>query len=116
MNKNVEYHVAGLKCDNPNCDYTDMSIKREEYINCIGLPCPKCGESLLTREDYINVLIMEDAVNSVNTLLPDEIEKLTEGISEEDSKKIEHWIVDMYKGIKIIKKGEDTDTGTTEPT
>ncbi len=101
-NKNVELNVGGLKCDNIKCDYVDMSIPREKYIDYIDFPCPKCGESLLTREDYVNVLIMEDAVNCVNALASEDIEKY----ATDEEKKILSWIVDTHKGIKIIKKEE----------
>lgn len=51
--KNNEYfQVKGLKCDNPNCNYKDMSIQAEEYKNYINHPCPNCGCSLLTKADY----------------------------------------------------------------
>lgn len=39
-----------LKCDAPGCDHRqDVDDFSEDMI---GLPCPKCGASLLTREDY----------------------------------------------------------------
>lgn len=39
-----------LTCDAPGCDHQeDMSALTEDLI---GRPCPKCGASLLTREDY----------------------------------------------------------------
>jgi hypothetical protein len=44
--------VQGLKCDNPNCDWVDMSILYKEYKDKIGMKCPKCGEVVLTEADY----------------------------------------------------------------
>ena len=46
MAKAVEAICYGIKCDNPNCDYKDMSVR---YLN---KPCPKCGQNLLTKHDY----------------------------------------------------------------
>ena len=46
-----------LVCDNPECDYkllnetpTSTVEDSERYIN---MPCPQCGENLLTLEDYL---------------------------------------------------------------
>lgn len=44
-----------IQCDNDNCDYTipnptkDPFEDTKQYIN---MPCPKCGENLLTQKDY----------------------------------------------------------------
>ena len=43
--------VGGLKCDNPSCDFIDISIAIEDYDNWLNTPCPKCGANLLTKED-----------------------------------------------------------------
>lgn len=52
----MKAEIKGIKCDNPNCDYKDISVKWDdiektgaEYLN---KPCPKCGQSLLTQEDF----------------------------------------------------------------
>lgn len=49
---------GGLKCDNPNCDFVDMSIEIEDYDTWVNKPCPKCGANLLTVEDYKAVKMM----------------------------------------------------------
>ena len=57
---------GGLKCDNPDCDFSDMSIptsKYKEYINC---PCPKCGANLLTKADYRASKIINGLVRVIN--------------------------------------------------
>lgn len=51
MNYNMNLVGGGLKCDNPTCDFVDMSIAIEDYDNWLNVPCPKCGENLLTQED-----------------------------------------------------------------
>lgn len=47
-NNIIRLTCGGLKCDNPKCDFVDMSIAMENYEAWVNKPCPKCGESLLT--------------------------------------------------------------------
>ena len=70
--------VQGLKCDNPECDFVDLTIPRADYESSIGKPCPKCGESLLTQEDYDTLLTLEKFTQSplakmMATLSPDTV-------------------------------------------
>lgn len=58
--------VKGLKCDNPDCDYADMDIKVEDYLDYIDYPCPKCGESLLTQEAYDKVQQLLEMADTLN--------------------------------------------------
>lgn len=51
MNDNMNLVGGGLKCDNPSCDFVDMSIAIEDYDKWLNVPCPKCGANLLTQED-----------------------------------------------------------------
>ena len=44
--------IGGIKCDNPHCNYKDMSVKYEEYPDYLNKPCPICGWNLLTQQDY----------------------------------------------------------------
>ena len=57
---------GGLKCDNPCCDYQDMSIPTSEYKKYIGCPCPKCGSNLLTKADYRSFKIILGVVKVIN--------------------------------------------------
>lgn len=52
MAKAVTTYVQGIKCDNPECNYKDMSVKYEDYPKWIDKPCPCCGSNLLTKHDY----------------------------------------------------------------
>jgi predicted RNA-binding Zn-ribbon protein involved in translation (DUF1610 family) len=44
-----------VKCDNQKCNYKipnptkDIGVDLTPYVN---MPCPKCGENLLTEKDY----------------------------------------------------------------
>lgn len=55
-----------LKCDNPTCDYTLDNTSAFDDTQWINKPCPKCGENLLTEEDYINYKRMMKAVKWIN--------------------------------------------------
>lgn len=46
----------GMKCDNPNCDWQDMSINFEDYAEYVNKPCPVCGENLFTEKCAKNVI------------------------------------------------------------
>lgn len=48
----MQYEIKGLKCDKPGCNFIDMSIEFKDYEKHINHPCPECGSSLLTQEDY----------------------------------------------------------------
>jgi hypothetical protein len=61
---------GGLKCDNPSCDYEDMSIKVEEYKDWVEKPCPKCGWVLLTMKDYKVSKWLHRIIKFLNFILP----------------------------------------------
>lgn len=60
--------IYGIKCDGVFCDYSDMTVNVEDYPNWLNKPCPKCGENLLTEEDYNNVQKILDVADMVNSL------------------------------------------------
>lgn len=65
----IEAEIGGLKCDTPECDYRDDQITLEQYESHINAPCPKCGASLLTPEDYEIVkhtLLVTEFLNSLS--------------------------------------------------
>jgi hypothetical protein len=47
-------------CDNPNCNYNVVNesgkVDLKELNTYLNKPCPKCGENLLTEEDYKNLV------------------------------------------------------------
>jgi hypothetical protein len=46
-------NIKGLKCD--SCSYKNLDVEfkgLEDMKNYIDVPCPICGESLLTKEDF----------------------------------------------------------------
>ena len=68
MRKVIEMIIAGIKCDNTLCDYEDMSIPSDEYPSFLGKECPKCGDNLLTYEDYEHTLKLEKLANKINVI------------------------------------------------
>jgi hypothetical protein len=61
---NQEYLVV---CDNPQCDYKVKNGKNNEYVGkWLNMPCPECGENLLTEQDYmthLKVIAMVECIN-----------------------------------------------------
>lgn len=55
-----------IVCDNPNCDYEIDNSSEIIYLDYIDKPCPKCGENLLTFEDYIQHEKLLRAIKWVN--------------------------------------------------
>ncbi|WP_291566766.1 MULTISPECIES: hypothetical protein [unclassified Clostridium] len=80
MKNALELNIGGIKCDNPNCDYNSMDVKVAEYDKWLNKPCPKCGESLLTEEDYKNVQFLMKFVDMTNKIFP-EIEDDSETVA-----------------------------------
>jgi hypothetical protein len=58
--------IKGIKCD--NCDYADMEVPFSDYTNWINKPCPKCGENLLTQQDYDLCKSMEGFVDDMRKI------------------------------------------------
>lgn len=47
--------IGGIQCDNKACDFTDLSVKVQDYDKWLNKPCPKCSSNLLTQSDYDSV-------------------------------------------------------------
>jgi hypothetical protein len=58
-----------IQCDNLECNYTipnptgDPATETKQYIN---MPCPDCGENLLTQEDYDQAARVLKIINWLN--------------------------------------------------
>lgn len=70
MKNALKLNIKGIKCDNPSCDYSNMDIKVTEYDKWLNKPCPKCGENLLTEEDYKNVQFLMGFTTIANKIFP----------------------------------------------
>lgn len=58
---------AFLKCDAPGCDHKEaVPDILPEYI---GKPCPKCGASLCTQEDFESIKKLDAAWSVINEII-----------------------------------------------
>lgn len=62
----VSFIGGGIKCDNPECDYMDETVRVEDYKKWLNKPCPKCGSNLLTQADYDNVQMLIGLADIIN--------------------------------------------------
>lgn len=66
----IEMHQEYLVgCDNKECDYkvkNESGDPNEDISEFLNMPCPKCGENLLTEEDYLQSLRFLKFVNWIN--------------------------------------------------
>ena len=74
----IERKSGGLQCDSPSCDWTDETIKVENYKEWLNAPCPKCGENVLTQEDLDSVLKVMEMVDLINALPEEGFEEFME--------------------------------------
>lgn len=76
----VTVNGGGLKCDTPDCDWSDPNISMANYASYVGYNCPKCSAVVLTQDDY-------EALQSVLTLIH-EINAIAESLPEETVKEL----------------------------
>lgn len=63
---NQEYSIV---CDNKECDYkikNETGNPNEDIRQYLNMPCPLCGENLLTEQDYIQSLQYLNIINWIN--------------------------------------------------
>ncbi len=102
---NVEItQSGGIFCDNPDCGWGDETIKVEDYKDWVNKPCPDCGESVLTQDDFDKTNKFMDAINVINSIPPDELEKMTKNMSTDD-------IIDAYLKLKEFGFKHNDDDG-----
>lgn len=108
MEQNVEIEAGGLKCDNPKCDWKDYTISTETYSQWINKPCPKCGENLLTQEDFRNSELLLAIAHLLNSLPKELLAELGSKTPEE--------VIEVLKNNPMFKdaKGLDELTGKDE--
>lgn len=111
MKRRIEITIQGLKCDNPKCDFRDDTIKMEDYPKWLNKPCEKCGENLLTEEDFRNserLLAIGHYINSMSDedyeLMSDtpDIKALKESGMFKDAEGLENLIGDGDNKVGVI--------------
>ena len=85
MEKNLEIVETGLQCDNQNCDWKDTTITFETYGDWLNKPCPKCGENVLTEEDFKNAEVLRISYQLINSLSQDDLNKLSNLVGNKHS-------------------------------
>lgn len=75
---NIEVTQSGLQCDNPGCDWKDENITFDNCADWRNKPCPKCGENVLTDEDYINSETLRLSADFLNSLSQEELTEFAE--------------------------------------
>ena len=84
-----------MQCDNAQCDYIGEPIEYEQAESYIGTPCPKCGENILTQQDYDNLVTIIKGMDLINHITKDN------PYNENEPKVLIGF--DTHKGISINK-------------
>jgi len=69
--KAVEQTIKGIKCDDPGCNYSDMTVSSDDYLDWLNKPCPNCGANLLTQADYDLVQVITGITDTINEICGD---------------------------------------------
>jgi len=96
MNNENPLIITGLKCDNPECDWEDMSIPYSEYPERVNTKCPKCGTIVLTEEEYEECESFMGAAEVAANITDEEIQEILKGLTPEQMDKV----LDTYNNLK----------------
>jgi len=98
MRKLIEKQQNSLViCDNPNCDYAVPYTDETELVSFINKPCPKCGNNLLTIEDYLQHRNLMKVINFINRWFS----WMTIFHSKRVWTKRKSFSIHVHKGVKI---------------
>jgi hypothetical protein len=64
----IEFETQGIKCDAPNCSYSDMTVPLSELESYLDKPCPLCAAPLMTKEDLAVIFLLIGEVRAFNVL------------------------------------------------
>lgn len=103
MDKLIEHTQENfIVCDNPECDFVIPNNIIGTHLDdkdFIDQPCPKCGENLLTEEDYLDHLRLMKTIAWVNKWFS----WITIFFPKKEKKSVS---VKVHKGIKFEKDGD----------
>lgn len=99
---NIEIREQGIKCD--KCDWK-IWMDLEEMKNWVDKGCPKCGENVLTKEDFNKYRSVIDTLNYLNTLPEEKFEELSKNPLIKAT-------VEWMEGLKIEPESVTIDTKT----
>jgi len=89
----LNFAVSGLQCDAKGCDYKDLTERPEEmtivgwYSLQVGKHCPKCGETLMTQEDFNTLKAICMLVDAINLLPLDTMRNIIKALADGDDSK-----------------------------
>ncbi len=112
FNENMDMDVHGLKCDNPGCNWNDMSISFDEYPSYVNHPCPECGENILKEDDYQQLVQMKQAVSTLNSMSEEDIQNMLLNLSPEEMDAALDQMNDLIKMFKLKKSDNNDGTET----
>jgi uncharacterized HAD superfamily protein len=92
----IKIASGGLQCDSPTCDWTDPTVKVEDYKKWLNAPCPKCGENVLTEEDLTNTLTLHNLVKLFNAIPEENFEEFMEQLQKDIPKSTQDEILKKY--------------------
>ena len=103
MKRLIEYgDKLDIVCDNPECDFS-INVNRNSLLYFVDTVCPKCGENILTIEDYMTYKKLMYSVEFINKRFG----WLSIFFRKPKNKK--EVMVYTHKGIKVEDvNGEDT--------
>ena len=101
----IRIEQGGLKCDNPECDWSDMTIMFNDYPQYINAPCPKCDENILTEEDHNLVVELRKMVTMFNNMTEEEMKAFEDAQTEES----------LQENKKILKEQYNIDVDELSP-
>lgn len=55
-----------VKCD--KCNYKEENIQFNELSKYVNKPCPKCGDVLVTIEEYNTLLFINNSIKNINKI------------------------------------------------
>lgn len=87
-------------CDNKECDYTVPYSDDDDIIVYVNKPCPKCGQNLLTIQDYIAHKNIMKYINWINKYFS----WIILFISEKKTKSTTATSIHYHEGSVTIKK------------
>ena len=68
--KIIERETSFIVCYNPACGYEkEYNLNETDTKTFVGAPCPKCGENLLTEDDYKRHLQLMEQIGKINKYL-----------------------------------------------
>lgn len=107
MEKNLELEAYGLKCDNPECDWEDMTIDSSDWGDYIDHNCPKCGDVVYTQEEHDEYLEMKKQIDYINSFSEDEIHQMLLAAGKEAIDRGLDFYNDIKKDAVKGENGED---------